>query len=317
MSIKMSNSRWMDLALNVMSIILGLFFIYLFFNFLTIYIFEIQVFPDIDYSFPLMSITSAFISLAFGLLVFAYVLRPNIITDKLEEWSQLDLTQYIDGVMLLLLILTIWFVFGNSISDGILAFELRTALGMEITQIFDLTMESLIINSILMFIPFVLIPILWVRYINNGKYKKYLGLTTEKLTKNILLGIGLAILTLLMSLLISQALITFFGIEEQNVLLEEIVGFGPLIALLISLSAGISEEIFFRGFLQTRIGLVPAAALFAIVHASYGVIIQIIGPFIMGLLIGYLYYKTNSVVGPIVAHTLYNLTVLLSAIYIL
>lgn len=317
MSIKTSNSRWMDLALNVMSIILGLFFIYLFFNFLTIYIFEIQVFPDIDYSFPLMSITSAFISLAFGLLVFAYVLRPNIITDKLEEWSQLDLTQYIDGVMLLLLILTIWFVFGNSISDGILAFELRTALGMEITQIFDLTMESLIINSILMFIPFVLIPILWVRYINNGKYKKYLGLTTEKLTKNILLGIGLAILTLLMSLLISQALITFFGIEEQNVLLEEIVGFGPLIALLISLSAGISEEIFFRGFLQTRIGLVPAAALFAIVHASYGVIIQIIGPFIMGLLIGYLYYKTNSVVGPIVAHTLYNLTVLLSAIYIL
>ncbi|UOY09436.1 CPBP family intramembrane glutamic endopeptidase [Methanonatronarchaeum sp. AMET6-2] len=317
MSIKMSNSRWMDLALNVMSIILGLFFIYLFFNFLTIYIFEIQVFPDIDYSFPLMSITSAFISLAFGLLVFAYVLRPNIITDKLEEWSQLDLTQYIDGVMLLLLILTIWFVFGNSISDGILAFELRTALGMEITQIFDLTMESLIINSILMFIPFVLIPILWVRYINKGKYKKYLGLKTEKLTKNILLGIGLAILTLLMSLLISQALITFFGIEEQNVLLEEIVGFGPLIALLISLSAGISEEIFFRGFLQTRIGLVPAAALFAIVHASYGVIIQIIGPFIMGLLIGYLYYKTNSVVGPIVAHTLYNLTVLLSAIYIL
>lgn len=317
MSIKTSNSRWMDLALNVMSIILGLFFIYLFFNFLTIYIFEIQVFPEVDYSFPLMSITSAFISLAFGLLVFAYVLRPNIITDKLEEWSQLDLTQYIDGVMLLLLILTIWFVFGNSISDGILAFELRTALGMEITQIFDLTMESLIINSILMFIPFVLIPILWVRYINNGKYKKYLGLTTEKLTKNILLGIGLAILTLIISLLISQALITFFGIEEQNVLLEEIVGFGPLIALLISLSAGISEEIFFRGFLQTRIGLVPAAALFAIVHASYGVIIQIIGPFIMGLLIGYLYYKTNSVVGPIVAHTLYNLTVLLSAIYIL
>lgn len=317
MSIKTSNSRWMDLALNVMSIILGLFFIYLFFNFLTIYIFEIQVFPEVDYSFPLMSITSAFISLAFGLLVFAYVLRPNIITDKLEEWSQLDLTQYIDGVMLLLLILTIWFVFGNSISDGILAFELRTALGMEITQIFDLTMESLIINSILMFIPFVLIPILWVRYINNGKYKKYLGLTTEKLTKNILLGIGLTILTLIISLLISQALITFFGIEEQNVLLEEIVGFGPLIALLISLSAGISEEIFFRGFLQTRIGLVPAAALFAIVHASYGVIIQIIGPFIMGLLIGYLYYKTNSVVGPIVAHTLYNLTVLLSAIYIL
>ncbi|WGI17075.1 type II CAAX endopeptidase family protein [Methanonatronarchaeum sp. AMET-Sl] len=317
MSFETGKSKWLTLALNIISIVLGLFFLYLFFNFLSIYLLEIQIFPDIDYSFPYMAITSSIISLLFAFFVFAFVLRPNKITDKIEKWSQLDLTQYIDGVMLMLLALTIWFIFGNSISDGILAFELRNIVGMEITELFNLTTQSLILNSILMFIPFVLIPILWVKFINQGNYKKYLGLHKEKLTKNILLGIVFAAISLIIAFLLSEILINFLGIEEQNVLLEEIVGFGPIMALIISLSAGISEEIFFRGYLQTRIGLIPAAALFALVHASYGVIIQIIGPFIMGLLIGYLYLKTNSVIGPIVAHTLYNLVVLLTAIYII
>ncbi|OUJ18717.1 Metal-dependent membrane protease CAAX family [Methanonatronarchaeum thermophilum] len=309
-------SKWLNLALNVITIILGLFFVYLSFNFLTIYLLEIEIFPNIEYSFPYMAITSAIISLLFAIFVFSFVLRPNRITDKIEEWSELDLSRYIDGVMLMLLVLTIWFIFGNSIADGILAFELRTIVGMEITELFELTMESLIINSALMFIPFVLIPILWVKFINNGNYKKYLGLHTENLTKNIILGIIFAAITLLLAFLLTQTL-SIFGIEEQNLLFEEMVALGPIMALIISLSAGIAEEIFFRGYLQTRIGLVPAAILFALVHASYGVIIQIIGPLIMGLVIGYLYLKTQSVIGPIIAHTLYNLTVLLTAIYII
>jgi uncharacterized protein len=91
--------------------------------------------------------------------------------------------------------------------------------------------------------------------------------------------------------------------------------------LIISLAAGIGEELLFRGFLQAAltawigppagpwIGLLLTAALFGICHwlcAAYGLLATAIG-----LILGLLVWLTGNLVAPIVTHSLYDFLVLL------
>lgn len=77
-------------------------------------------------------------------------------------------------------------------------------------------------------------------------------------------------------------------------------------ALVVSFLAAFGEEVFFRGFLQPRIGLVPQALLFAIAHASYLNVLEIVGTLILGLALGAAMARTDSVYGPIAGHFTVN-----------
>lgn len=81
-------------------------------------------------------------------------------------------------------------------------------------------------------------------------------------------------------------------------------------AVLISVTAGIGEEVFFRGFLQPRIGLVPQAIWFSLEHAAYLSIPQLAVALVAGLLFGLAYRQTGSLTVPIVAHVLYDVVIL-------
>lgn len=76
--------------------------------------------------------------------------------------------------------------------------------------------------------------------------------------------------------------------------------------LVIAGSAGICEEVLFRGVIQRsfeRIGTVPsillAALLFSLTHLDFQ---KILGTFALGVLIGYIVYRTNSLYCGILAH---------------
>ncbi len=79
----------------------------------------------------------------------------------------------------------------------------------------------------------------------------------------------------------------------------------PLV-IALSLSAGIGEEILFRGFLQKKVGIWWQAVLFALVHAGYGTVMQIVAPFGIGLFFGYLVKRGTSLWVPITAHVLFD-----------
>lgn len=81
-------------------------------------------------------------------------------------------------------------------------------------------------------------------------------------------------------------------------------------AVLISVTAGIGEEVFFRGFLQPRIGLVPQAIWFSLEHAAYLSIPQLAVALVAGLLFGFAYRQTESLTVPIVAHVLYDIVII-------
>jgi membrane protease YdiL (CAAX protease family) len=76
-------------------------------------------------------------------------------------------------------------------------------------------------------------------------------------------------------------------------------------ALVLGLSAGISEELLFRGAVQPRLGLVLTSVLFAIGHLQYGLTVVTLEILLIGLVLGWLRKRTNTTVC-IVVHASYN-----------
>jgi membrane protease YdiL (CAAX protease family) len=79
----------------------------------------------------------------------------------------------------------------------------------------------------------------------------------------------------------------------------------PLAALAVGLSAGIGEEMLFRGALQPRFGLVFTSLLFAVGHAYYSLSPAIVEIFVVGLVLGLMRRRTNTT-ACIVVHAGYN-----------
>jgi membrane protease YdiL (CAAX protease family) len=79
--------------------------------------------------------------------------------------------------------------------------------------------------------------------------------------------------------------------------------------LLLSLSAGIGEEITIRGALQPRVGIVAAALLFAAMHVQYSWL-GIAFIFVFGAALGWIRSRTNTSASVLV-HVLYDMSALL------
>ena len=91
--------------------------------------------------------------------------------------------------------------------------------------------------------------------------------------------------------------------------------FTPFFWIAMVIFAPIFEEIFIRGFLfigfrQSRIGpvgtIILTALIWAPLHIQYG-FFQIVFIFILGIVLGIVRYKTDSLLSPLIIHTLNNL----------
>ncbi|MFV5702790.1 lysostaphin resistance A-like protein [Flavobacterium sp. XS2P12] len=91
--------------------------------------------------------------------------------------------------------------------------------------------------------------------------------------------------------------------------------------LFTSITAGVSEELIFRGYLiprleillkNTRVAILTSSILFGLIHYSYGSLIQIIGPIFIGLVFALHYKKYKNIKILIMCHFLWDLLVLLN-----
>jgi membrane protease YdiL (CAAX protease family) len=92
-------------------------------------------------------------------------------------------------------------------------------------------------------------------------------------------------------------------------------GIGGLIAsiFVIGVVPSIAEETLFRGVIQKNLSLrygilkalIVTSLLFALVHINLSSIVSI---FLLGLMLGYLYLKTQNLMYPIILHFFYNLS---------
>jgi membrane protease YdiL (CAAX protease family) len=72
------------------------------------------------------------------------------------------------------------------------------------------------------------------------------------------------------------------------------------------LSAGVVEEVFFRGFLQPRVGIAASSALFALAHLSYEQPLMLLGILLLSVLFALLTRWRQSVWAAIAAHAVFD-----------
>ncbi|HYI24124.1 MAG TPA: CPBP family intramembrane glutamic endopeptidase [Thermomicrobiales bacterium] len=80
----------------------------------------------------------------------------------------------------------------------------------------------------------------------------------------------------------------------------------PIGMILIGLSAGIGEEVLFRGAIQPRFGIVIAALFWTTMHAQYDVSFVLVGLFGVGIVLG-LQRKYFGTASAIITHAVYNM----------
>ena len=118
------------------------------------------------------------------------------------------------------------------------------------------------------------------------------------------------VVVLMASSVVLEPLLMLFPKEEyQNV--TDMVGLGGWAILSVVVCAPILEEILFRGLIfescRERFGsgvaVLVSALLFGLVH---GVPVQIINAFVVGLIFGYIYLRTGSLLSVILLHVVNN-----------
>jgi membrane protease YdiL (CAAX protease family) len=90
-----------------------------------------------------------------------------------------------------------------------------------------------------------------------------------------------------------------------------LVSQGVLLRIGLAVSAGVFEEVFFRGLLQPRVGLLASTGLFALAHLSYGQPFMLVGITCLSLLYGLLVRWRQSLWAAVAAHALFDLVQLL------
>lgn len=77
--------------------------------------------------------------------------------------------------------------------------------------------------------------------------------------------------------------------------------------VLISVAAGIGEELLFRGVIQPTIGLIPASVIFGIAHfGGRGMLVFGILAGLIGLIFGWLAITSGGLLASVVAHAGYD-----------
>jgi uncharacterized protein len=84
----------------------------------------------------------------------------------------------------------------------------------------------------------------------------------------------------------------------------------PLGAIILGLSAGIGEEVLFRGALQPRFGIALTTMLWVLLHTQYELTWVMLGLALMGFLLGWLRNRYGTVAA-IITHATYNALVVL------
>jgi membrane protease YdiL (CAAX protease family) len=126
----------------------------------------------------------------------------------------------------------------------------------------------------------------------------------------LLLGIG-AWVVVLAALLALAALVWMVGGEKMMpkhppAIIPWIAALPIAVRLLLSLSAGVVEESFFRGFLQPRMGILLSTAFFVLAHVSYGQPFMLAGVGILSLIYGFLVRWRRNIWPAIAAHALFD-----------
>ena len=203
---------------------------------------------------------------------------------------------------LLLILISFFLIFILPIITFIVAIDTN-----ELIETIDIPEIVAIQSQLLVIAIFILVPLAWYFIVNKSNFKDALSrlkLVTHNLDKAFLWGILSAVIIFIVIFVMEVILIQIGGIKPQDLSnfpeLQKLFSW-PTLFFLIAIQP-VGEEIFFRGFLYDKIenyaggefAVVITAVLFGIAHMSYGKEIPVILIILMGLVLGYIVYKTRN-----------------------
>jgi membrane protease YdiL (CAAX protease family) len=180
----------------------------------------------------------------------------------------------------------------------------------------------LVIQLCLIFGLLVIVPILWYILVNECTIKEAfsrLKLRLDHIDMAFLWGILAAIIIFIVIFALEFALIRM-GYQAEDLSnipdIRQIFSW-PTMFFLVGFQP-IAEEFFFRGFLFDKIekfaggaiAIFVTAFVFGLAHMSYGKLFPVIMPILIGIILGYIVYRTKNLYSSIIAHVVFNVTVL-------
>ena len=130
-------------------------------------------------------------------------------------------------------------------------------------------------------------------------------------------GVGIWVVVMLILALLAVLVALFGGLEslgEPPPMVLWIAGLSVWTRVAVSLSAGLFEEAFFRGFLQPRVGIGLSTVFFTLAHLSYDQPFMLVGITLLSLLFSWLVIWRQSIWAAVAAHAVFDITQLVVVI---
>jgi membrane protease YdiL (CAAX protease family) len=273
----------------------------------------------LERGYPYAAATLVVCTVPLVLFLALLALAPAALQRVLSRFTRLDLGDPGHVAAGVVMAGALYFVLGfGALVNGVYAIEAVTfhpgdaALG----EVDAMGLAAGLLQNLVVLILPVLLYVSFVHGHGPLGALRAIGLRAEGAVPGLLLGFGAALLFLLglmaLSVLIAASGLTLPENERALAIAQSVTLAG---ALAIAVVSSVSEEIFFRGFLQPRIGLVAQAVVFALAHLSYANVLEVVVTFSLALVFGLMYRRTGSLWGPIGAHFLFNLVMLVLGIY--
>lgn len=125
------------------------------------------------------------------------------------------------------------------------------------------------------------------------------------------LWISVVVLMALLALLLQATGSSELLPQELPPMVGFLAGLPFLVRVALSLSAGVVEEVFFRGFLQRRVGVFFSTLLFVLAHLSYDQPMMLLGITLLSLTFAWLTLVRGNVLPAIAAHFVFDAVQLL------
>ena len=138
-----------------------------------------------------------------------------------------------------------------------------------------------------------------------------------------ILSVITTLLVVVVVLIVFSIVWTLLGLKKDSDSLNKIIEIfrhNHFLVLLTCLTAGITEELVFRGYIMPRlqllfnktyISVIISSVIFGLIHFGYGTALNVIGPFIIGLVFALHYYKYRNIKILIICHFLWDYIVIL------
>lgn len=170
----------------------------------------------------------------------------------------------------------------------------------------DASEVSWIRLTLLIYAPLALISLAWI-YWQGGTDALASRLVGRDPLEEIALGTAVGLGVVILARLLVRAFAKAQRLEDAFCRL-----LGPLpwrTILLLAIASSVGEELFFRGALQPKIGIVLTSIIFGLLHLPMekDLLPWPLFAILMGFLLGFLYDETGAVIAPATTHFLVNL----------